>query len=146
MAETVRNCNGSEGKEMLSSPLQLKGLISHTDKCPPRKLHCSKTSPRETPECCPGHSQTRYVHVDSYFVLKLSQGWRITLTSCVTEPGCPEKCLLNSQEWGDPFLIFISIIISLAWKSVLVNECPDGVASMKCPSKGQNSSRYFVMI
>lgn len=47
MAETVRNSNGSEGKVILSSPLQLKGLISYTDKCPPRKLHSMQDLPPE---------------------------------------------------------------------------------------------------
>lgn len=44
-------------------------------------------------------AQTAKVHTCGQTVLKLVQGWRITLTSCATEPGYPKKCLLNlSQE------------------------------------------------
>lgn len=45
MAETVRNCNGSEDKIILSSPLQLKGLIPHTDVFPKEAPLYTRTPP-----------------------------------------------------------------------------------------------------
>lgn len=149
MAETVQNSNGSEGKLILSSPLQLKGFLSYSDKCPPRKLHCMQELPHRDTRMLPGAQTAKVCTCGQLFCLKTyprmkNSSYKLCHWTRLSREVSSE--FVPGRKSNEVTLSFIIIIVSLMWNGVLVSECPDGVASMKCPSKGHNSSRYFVMV
>lgn len=114
MAETVRNCNGCEGRVILSSSLQLKGLIFYTGKCAPRKPPCKQELPQGDTRMLPRAQTAKVCTCGQLFCLKTSLGvknysYKLCHWTRSSREASSELPGRNSNE-VTPFLFLLSLL------------------------------------
>lgn len=129
----MRNCNGSESNAILNSPLQLKGVIYHTDKQASRKHSCTSgfswRDASRLPRAGPKAQATKvwtcgqlfcpqcYSRINKIYSQNMCHYNQIVQRSIFWTP---RKAKTTNEE--PPILIFIIITVTLPLK-VFFSQC-----------------------